>query len=97
MKATYILFALFIVLQVADVLTTMYILKRGIERNLVLKWIMDKIGVIPTLVISKVIIILLVWWLTQANAYGTHTLIIICVLYVGILTWNLIQCRKIKG
>ena len=57
----YILFALFIILQIGDCWTTYQVLKlnKGTEANPVMAWLMSKLGVLQGLVIAKLVVIAL--------------------------------------
>lgn len=52
------LITLFILLNIADVITTMIILKRGgRERNKIMLWVMDKVEAVPALIVIKFVTI----------------------------------------
>lgn len=57
-----IVFLLFVVLQVLDVVSTTLALKKPniVESNKLLKWLMDRVGIVPALVLSKVVAVLIV-------------------------------------
>lgn len=61
MKINYILLAIFTVLQIADIVTTIKVLKRPDrkEGNKIMAWLMDKIGIVPTLIIPKTLAVLI--------------------------------------
>lgn len=88
-----IVLPVFFFLQLGDYLTTTEILKRGgRELNPVMKWIMDKIGVIPALFFTKVVTIMLIWelnvfWLTLA----------LCLFYMAVVGNNFMVLRKLRG
>ena len=80
---------LFILLQIADSLTTVHILKNGKELNPFLNWAFEKIGIGATLAIIKTVAVILVtavWneWLT----FGLD------VFYIGVVGWNSYQIYK---
>lgn len=51
---TQVLFLLLIILVTIDAVTTIKILsKGGVEKNLLMKWLFDRLGVIPTMVVMK--------------------------------------------
>jgi hypothetical protein len=54
----WILLAIIILLQVLDAATTLSILKLGgRELNPMLKWLMDRLGVVPALAVSKLVLV----------------------------------------
>jgi hypothetical protein len=57
MKINYILLAIFTVLQIADVVTTIKVLQlpNRKEANKLMSWLMERIGITQALIISKVI------------------------------------------
>ena len=81
---------IFILLQIADSLTTVHILKNGgREANPVMAWLFDKLSIAGTLAIMKTIVILAVaalWdeWIT----FGFD------VFYAGVVGWNTYQIVK---
>ena len=81
---------LFILLQIADCLTTVHILKQGgREANPVLAWLFNKVGMIPSLVVMKLITIGLVAW-----AWNLWITVALCVFYTGVVGWNGFQIFK---
>lgn len=58
----YIIFTLFILTQILDVVSTTLALKRPNveEKNPIMKWLMDRVGIIPALILSKVVAVLIV-------------------------------------
>lgn len=87
-----IVFLVFILLQIADFLTTVWILNRdGRELNPVINWVMNKLGIIPALLVVKSIAVFAVWlvdlfWLTS---FGV-------IAYSLVLGHNLYHCNKIR-
>jgi len=81
---------IFILLQIADSLTTVHILKNGgREANLFMNWLFDKIGIPAALAVMKVFVIIAVFiawdeWLT----FG------LTVAYMGVVGWNSYQIYK---
>ena len=82
--------AIFAALQVADVTLTTLILRRGgRELNPVMRWLMDKVGVIPAMAVTKALLVAYFAWadipaLTIAG----------CVLYAAVVVWNLKEYLK---
>ena len=58
----YIIFSLFIITQILDVVSTTLALKKPnvAESNKLMKWLMDRVGIVPALVLSKVVAVLIV-------------------------------------
>ena len=80
----------FILLQIADSLTTVHILKDGgREANPFLNWAFQKIGIGATLTIVKVAVILVVF-----VAWNEWLLFVLDVFYCGVVGWNSYQIFK---
>ena len=62
---TYILLAIFALLQIGDVWTTYNVIKenKGHEGNAIMAWLMDKLGVLPTFIVMKVSALVAVYFL----------------------------------
>ena len=92
MKLSYALLAFLILLQIVDVFTTRRILLAGgRELNPVMRWLVRKLGLMPSLITSKAavfaacyFILLPYWWV----------LALLCIFYTGIFLFNL---RAMKG
>ena len=81
---------IFILLQIADSLTTVHILKNGgREANPFLNWAFDKIGMGATLAIIKTLAVLLVF-----VAWNEWLLFGLDVFYCGVVGWNSYQIVK---
>ena len=97
MKYSIILGAVFIILQILDVLTTIKALNKPgiVEGNPILNPLMEKIGVLPTLIIVKVFTIAA----TIAGLYYYPLPIVqivtaaTCLVYIWVI-WNNIQKAK---
>jgi hypothetical protein len=90
------LFILFAALQVIDAYLTVRVLSQGgRELNPMIAWFMDKLGVIPALVVLKgigiAVVAGLVW---SGNEYADEFLMVFCALYVGVAVWNYQQLRR---
>lgn len=61
----YILFAIFIALQIGDAWTTIQVIKtdKGHEGNAVMAWIFEKIGVLQGFIVMKVITVIAVYFI----------------------------------
>ena len=81
---------IFAALQVADsVLTVLVINGGGRELNPVMRWLMDRLGVAPALAVAKAAAIAyLAWADIPALTIGA------CVLYAGVVAWNLKEYLK---
>lgn len=91
---TGILFAMLCALSLADCWTTYIALKsgKGRELNKVLAWLMDKIGMVPALVLIKGIFLTVVYlYCMNFIALG-----IVIAMYVAVVGNNLIILRKIS-
>lgn len=57
----YIIFSLFLLTQILDVVSTILALKRPnvVEKNPLLRWLMEKIGIVPALILTKVVAVLI--------------------------------------
>jgi len=81
---------LFILLQIADCLTTVYILKQGgREINPFMNWLFGKVGILAALIGMKLIVtiaLVAVWneWLTLG----------LDAAYLGVVGWNSYQIYK---
>ena len=81
---------LFILLQIADSLTTVHILKNGgREVNPFMNWLFDKIGIPTALAVMKLITLIAVFiawneWLTLS----------LDIAYLGVVGWNSYQIYK---
>ena len=88
---------IFILLQIADCFTTIYILKNGgREANPIMNWLFDKIGVWETLVVIKtgVVALLLVVTKLAPEVSALLALVVCNVIYLGVVGWNSYQIYK---
>ena len=89
-----ILVILICLLQIGDVLTTEYILKRGgKELNPIMDWLFTKFGM-HTVLISKALIISLT--AIFAFNYAPIALIPVAIVYIAVVAWNSYQIYKNK-
>jgi uncharacterized protein YacL len=92
MKFNLSLLIIFTLLQIADIWTTYLNLERPdrAESNPFLKAIMDKIGIIPTLLLSKITVIFLFIfaYLFADSIYLTIALACLCVFYAVVVFKN---------
>jgi len=83
---------IFILLQIADSLTTVHILKNGgSEANPVMNGLFQRFGMIPSLVVMKLIVIGLLAW-----AWDIYAMSVACVIYLGVVSWNSYEIYKTK-
>ena len=84
------LLILFGFLQVADGYTTYKLLSNGgRELNPVMRWVMDKLGMVQGLVLMKLLTIGLV-----AAAFSEALTFWLCVLYICVVGWNTYNLLK---
>lgn len=100
------LFAILVLLQIADVCTTFYIVRTGIgrEANRLLARIIDDIGLLPGLTLPKVLVMvpaymsattpLAVRW---ADLTQTGILVAVLLFYVWVVLNNLGVIRRARG
>lgn len=92
------LFIIFVVLQIVDAFTTYLCLQRPdrAEGNPAVKWIMDKLGVLPTLIMSKLTIIFVIAYVTFLLDVGwwIYAMFVLCAVYALIAVNNVV---KLKG
>ncbi|MES2586951.1 MAG: DUF5658 family protein [Pseudomonadota bacterium] len=85
----YLLTALVILLQIGDMMTTMYVLNHGgHEVNPAMVWLFSKVGVLTGLILKVVILSGLAIVVMLFSPMG---LIAMAVIYVGIVGWNSYQ------
>lgn len=88
---------IFIILQVLDVWTTYILLRRQgfIEINPLLRRLIGKIGIFPTLFVSKVVVIAAIIAVTLLLAihWWTWALYALCVFYVVVVFNNIKHMR----
>ncbi len=91
MILSHIMFAVFALLQVADVWTTNYIVSRGIgyEANKVMAYAIKTIGLLPGLLIPKLAMLALVFVFILHVAYGEYILGLLIFLYAYVIANNI--------
>ena len=90
----YLLTALVILLQIGDMMTTMYALKQGgCEANPVMAWVFSKVGVLVGMVSKGVIIAALAIACLLFSPVG---LIVMAAIYVAVVGWNCYQITLCK-
>jgi len=96
---TIILFCVFAAMQIADVLTTIHALDGGcVEANKIVRWAMDKIGVIPALAVVKVLAVGVMGVAVILSPILTgYALIALCALYAWVIINNIRAIRASGG
>lgn len=87
----WILFALFIVVQVLDIYTTVHVLLAGArEANPLMHWLMERIGMVPGLLVGKAIVVAIVLAavLYAPSTHLTLAVAIVDCLYAGACLHN---------
>ena len=92
---TTVLYCAFLAMQVADVLTTIRALDGGcVEANKIVRWAMDKIGVIPALAAVKVLAVGVMGVAVILSPILTgYALIALCALYAWVIINNIKAIR----
>lgn len=86
----------FYVMQVADATTTYIAIKMGgSEGNPIARWMFDKFGMIPTMLVVKALSIASVYY--GANEMGADVLTFWTLFYVGVVVWNVAQINKLRS
>lgn len=89
----YTWFALFVLVNVLDAITTVKALKLGgKELNPLMARMMGMVGVIPALVIMKVA--MLYFTFTNLGIVILYLPLFVAV-YIGVVVWNLMQIRRL--
>jgi Domain of unknown function (DUF5658) len=88
---------LLLLLQVSDVGTTAYALKRGIgaEGNPVVAKLIKAMGIIPGLLMVKALLLGPVIYIAYTRDY-TQALIVLVVIYAAVVINNVVVIRKLK-
>ena len=85
------LLLIFAALQLADIATTLYVLRRGgKELNPVMLALFDMLGELPALLLTKAAIVGAVF------AWGQAWIVYFIALYVGVVAWNIYQIKRQK-
>lgn len=92
MKINYILLAIFGILQIADVVTTIKVLQRPDrkEDTKFMAWLMAKIGIIPALAVTKVLILAIFGvaaWSYPAGGHWGYILSAVLIGWSGFYVW----------
>lgn len=81
-------FLLLVALFAADGILTYRIIKAGgRELNPVVRWMMDRAGIVPALVIPKALLLWGLWYVPQAH-------LPVGGLYLAVAAWNVYQRKK---
>ena len=90
------LVAVFVLLQIADIYTTNECLrtKKGREGNPAMAWLFARIGVLPGIIIPKLIIVTLIGVAVALDEMPWWGLAGLCVTYVAVVVNNVLILRK---
>ncbi len=90
------LFAFFILLQVGDVYTTNECLRsrKGREGNPVMAWVFSRIGVLPGIIIPKLVIVALIGAAVALHEMPWWALSGLCFAYVIVIINNVLVLEK---
>lgn len=86
----------FYVMQIADGVTTYIALKLpgSKEGNPAVRWVMDRIGILPAILIIKAAYIVLMYF--GAHTMGANIVMLAAMGYVGIVIWNIGKIQKFR-
>ena len=91
----YIALAIFIALQVSDIITTLLILRNGgRELNPVVKCFIDRLGAVAGLIVIKLLAGAILGYAVYAGAVNAVFVFALCALYVVVVGRNLLQILK---
>ena len=86
----YMALALFIALQVADIITTLLILRDGgRELNPVVKWFIDRLGPVAGLLVIKLLACAILSYAVYSGAVNVWIVYALCAVYVYVVGRNL--------
>lgn len=86
----------FYAMQIADGVTTYIALKLpgSREGNPAVRWVMDKIGILPAIVIIKATYIVMMYF--GARHMGADIVMLAAVAYVAVVIWNIGKIQKFR-
>lgn len=88
-----LLFAAFCALQAADAVTTVMVLNRnGTERNPIVRWLIERTGIITALLVIKAIVIACGWVMMQRS--DTGWLAVVTIFYLLVVANNIRELRS---
>jgi len=97
----WILLAIIILLQVVDTVTTATLLKQGCyEWNPLQKWLMDRLGVLPSLIATKLVFVggcFLCAWYAELAIYFKVALYLFAIIFVYVCANNISLWKNHKG
>ena len=84
-----IMFAVFIALAIADARLTWLILRggNGRELNPVIRWLIEKLGLVPALVVKTVALVAIGFYSPES------TLMVLIGIYSAVVLWNFYQYK----
>ena len=93
MTTKEILLLALVILNVLDIYTTIRILRHGgSEVNPIMSWLMDKLGVMPALIVPKTLLLLAVWF--YLAIMPTIVLAGLCCLYAAVILHNYKELKR---
>ena len=91
------LFAVLVALNIVDVYTTARALALGArEANPVMRKLMDRLGIVPALLLSKAVALGILWWQID-HPWMPYVLSALCALYVYVVANNMRVIRARGG
>ena len=86
----------FYLMQIADGVTTYIALKLpgSREGNPAVRWVMDRIGILPSILIIKAAYIVLMYF--GARQMGADAVMLWSIFYVGVVIWNIGKIHKFR-
>jgi hypothetical protein len=93
MQVSYVLFVVFLMLIAADGWTTYRILRSGgRELNPVIKWLVERIGLLPALIVTRAVGAGLVWSLVLGGAW--YVIAVLDLIFAYTVYNNVMVMRK---
>lgn len=88
-----LLFIIFILLNILDIVTTVIALDNGlIERNLVLNYALKHLGIVGLIAVKTVIIIIMY---INISVFSIQSLILLNIVYLLLIIYNLLKVHLI--
>lgn len=86
-----IICAVFVALQIGDIISTTLALQKSnvVEGNPIVRWIMDRVGILPALVLSKVVVIVLFGVAVYLSPYAVYLMGLMSLFYVWVVVNNI--------
>ena len=86
-----IICVVFVALQVGDIVSTTLALQKSnvVEGNPIVRWIMDRVGIIPALILSKLVVIGLFGVAVYLSPYAVYLMGLMSLFYVWVVVNNI--------